>query len=68
MNNNCLGCDRDCPERRPGCHDSCEKYQAAKRKYLAEKEMITKKKLADADLKGARSDAIKRCAGASRRR
>ena len=23
-------CGRDCPEREPGCHGSCEKYQAWK--------------------------------------
>ena len=32
------GCCRDCSDRYPGCHDHCEKYQAAKEDWEAFKE------------------------------
>lgn len=32
------GCCKDCKKRYPGCHDHCEKYQAAKKEWETFKE------------------------------
>ena len=31
-------CVRGCPDRKPGCHDSCQKYQEWKARQLADKQ------------------------------
>ena len=68
MANNPFGCDRNCPKRTPGCHDKCESYQTAKKKYEAEKAAIRKEKKKNVDLEKVKSAAIKRCVGNSKRR
>ena len=35
-----VGTCRDCQERYPACHDTCEKYLKAKEEYEAQKAMI----------------------------
>ena len=35
-------CCLDCPERHPACHDTCEKYKAAKQVWEAKKQSIKK--------------------------
>lgn len=40
-------CTKDCPGRKPACHDKCEKYREWKQELEKEKE-YTRKKL-DAD-------------------
>lgn len=61
MANNPFGCARDCPNRAPGCHDKCESYQAAKKRYEDEKAAIQKERRKQVDLKEAKCAAIKRC-------
>lgn len=39
---------KDCPERHSGCHDHCERYQAAKRDSEARKAAAHAKKVTDA--------------------
>lgn len=54
MNNSCLfarrfenPCPPNCENRRPACHDSCERYLTAKKKYEEDKERIKKGKYAE---------------------
>lgn len=65
--NNYFGCAKDCPDRRPGCHDSCEKYRSAKKQYLDNQTVIRDKRHKAAVADAAKRDAIKRCAGGKRR-
>ena len=32
-----ITCCKDCPDRYPGCHSSCEKYKAQRAEYDAQK-------------------------------
>lgn len=59
--NNYFNCTKDCPNRRPACHDGCEKYQTARKRYLQEQKEIQKKRSREAAADTARRDAIKRC-------
>ena len=38
------GCCKDCPIRHEACHDTCEKYQKARREWEAHKEMVSESK------------------------
>lgn len=49
---------KGCPERHPGCHDKCEKYQAEKAEYQARKEAADKKRAVGQALDNLRYDAI----------
>lgn len=39
-------CTKECPDRRPACHDSCEKYKAWKRENQKEKAYTKEKEYA----------------------
>lgn len=67
MNSNRFGCTKDCKDRHPGCHGSCEKYQSAKQRYLDQQSEIARKRHHQAELYGAKKEAIKRCAAGKRR-
>jgi hypothetical protein len=38
-----ITCCKDCPDRYPGCHGSCEKYKEQRAKYDAEKAEVMKR-------------------------
>lgn len=38
------GCCRDCQERYPACHDTCEKYLSAKESWETKKQKIKESK------------------------
>lgn len=56
---NCFDCDRNCKNRAPDCHGTCEKYQAAKKRYAKEQEEIRKKRRKEIDLSRADREGIK---------
>lgn len=64
--NNYFGCSRDCPDRKPGCHDICKKYQSARQRYLDQQSEIARKRHQQAELDGAKKEAIKRCTAGKR--
>lgn len=39
-----INCCRDCPNRYPACHDTCETYQEQKAEYLENKRFINRQK------------------------
>ena len=43
-----INCCRDCPNRYPACHDTCETYQEQKAEYLEMTRVIKKSKYKDA--------------------
>lgn len=45
-----IKCCKDCEDRHPKCHGSCERYLAEKAKLQAEREAIQKEKIADGAL------------------
>lgn len=59
--NNYFGCTKDCPDRHPGCHDSCEKYRSAKKQYLDEQTVIKKARYKESAANAAKAEGIKRC-------
>lgn len=61
MNSNRFGCTKDCKDRHPGCHGSCEKYHEAKQKYLEGQREIREKRYRDANYEAAHRDAVGRC-------
>lgn len=42
MGLNIFTCGSDCPNRKPGCHDHCEKYQKERAEYNRRKEELNK--------------------------
>ena len=58
---NPFGCEKECPQRTPGCHSACEKYKEAKEKYLEKQKKIKKERKKMNDLIEANKDGIKRC-------
>lgn len=44
---NYIRCCKDCKDRRPACHDKCEKYLKEKKEFQEYKREITKKRLED---------------------
>lgn len=62
---NSIGTCRNCDKRKPGCHDTCEKYLSAKARYDEKKEIER-----DIKCKEGRADAYfkRSCAKRKRRR
>lgn len=47
---NRIGCSKDCPNRHPGCHDTCETYLAARAEREKKYEQRAKKSILTGDL------------------
>ena len=54
-------CCNKCGDRKYACHDSCEKYQSAKRKHLNEQREIGINRRREANADAAQREAVKRC-------
>ncbi len=49
---------KGCPNRAPGCHDHCEKYQDEKAEYEARKDQLNKDKAVRQSVNAQRYAAI----------
>jgi hypothetical protein len=54
---------RHCTDRKPGCHDTCEKYQAERKKAFEEKRVIYEAKKKQAMATEYTIKSIKRMKG-----
>lgn len=62
----CKGCKP--PKRHPGCHDTCERYQAYRAELDRKNELIRQKKKADAEIVGVFAGSNKRFENNRKRR
>ena len=53
-------CCFECPERHPACHDTCEKYKAAKDVWEAKKRSIKKVRDKYKDYDGFKIETVQR--------
>lgn len=53
-----ITCCKDCPDRHPGCHGSCEKYKAQRAEYDAKKAECMEKYNIAAGLYEQRTNAV----------
>ena len=49
---------KDCVDREPSCHSSCEKYISWKKEFDEQKATIVKARIAESQANGRRRDAI----------
>lgn len=57
-----ITCCKDCPDRIPGCHGSCEKYKQEKAEYDATMEEQNRKKAVKAGLDASLYASVERTA------